>query len=34
MELPAINIEKDEFERYAYNDPTLINNPKTFNPIT
>jgi len=31
MGLLTTTKEKDEFERYAHNDPTLINDPKTFN---
>jgi hypothetical protein len=34
MGLPPINTEKDEFENYAYSEPTVIPDPKTFNPIT
>jgi hypothetical protein len=26
--------DKDEFERYSGNEPTLIHDPKAFNPIT
>jgi hypothetical protein len=33
MGLPIIDKDKDEFELYAYHDPTFISNPKTFNPI-
>ena len=28
-----MDISKDEFELYAYYDPTFTNNPKTFDPI-
>jgi hypothetical protein len=28
-----MNIETDEFENYAYSEPTVIPDPKTFNPI-
>jgi hypothetical protein len=33
MGLPTIDLEKDEFDRYAHGNPTLIEDPKTFNPI-
>jgi hypothetical protein len=33
MGLPTIDADKDEFERYTQNDPTPIDDPKTFNPI-
>jgi hypothetical protein len=33
MGLPLINTEKDEFENYVYSEPTVISDPKTFNPI-
>ena len=32
--LPDIDTKRDEFDRYARHEPTSIDNPKTFNPIT
>src|SRR5271163_3021016 len=34
MGLQNTQAEKDEFERYSRNSPTVILDPKTFNPVT